>query len=66
MDRAQRRIHDVYDETIAGRRSAADPGTDLIGRLIAARDSADALSYSEIRDQVKLFLFAGHDTTPLC
>ncbi|APA98697.1 cytochrome P450 [Nocardia seriolae] len=61
--RTQERIRVVCDEIIAARRAAPEPGIDLIGRLIAARDGDDALSDNEIRDQVKVFLFAGHDTT---
>ncbi|MEV4208627.1 cytochrome P450 [Nocardia salmonicida] len=61
--RAQQHIHAACDEIIAHRRAAAEPGSDLIGRLVAARDGDDTLSDNEIRDQVKIFLFAGHDTT---
>lgn len=62
--RAEDRIHTVCAEIIAHRRTAATPGTDLIGRLVEARDDhGDALSDIEIRDQVKVFLLAGHDTT---
>lgn len=60
---AQDRIHTMCDEIIAHRRAATTPGTDLIGRLVAARDGDDALSDTEIRDQVQIFLFAGHDAT---
>ncbi|WP_455749919.1 cytochrome P450 [Nocardia tengchongensis] len=61
--RARARIAAVCDEIIADRRAATTPGEDLIGRLIAARDGSEALSDKEIRDQIKIFLFAGHDTT---
>ncbi|MFD3702032.1 cytochrome P450 [Nocardia sp. NPDC058658] len=61
--RAQHAINTVCDEIIAHRRAAEVPGSDLIGRLVSARDGEDALSDNEIRDQVKIFLFAGHDTT---
>ncbi|MGW4354473.1 cytochrome P450 [Nocardia sp. NPDC004582] len=60
---AQADIRAVCDDIIAARRAAADPGQDLTGRLISARDGSEALSDSEIRDQIKIFLFAGHDTT---
>ncbi|MFE3445181.1 cytochrome P450 [Nocardia sp. NPDC059180] len=61
--RAQHDIRVICDEIIAHRRAARDPGADLIGRLIAARSGGEALSDDEIRDQVKIFLLAGHDTT---
>lgn len=61
--RAQERIHTVCDEIIAARRATGATGTDLIGRLVAARDGSDALSDKEVREQVQIFLFAGHDTT---
>lgn len=60
---AELTLRSVCDDIIAQRRAASDPGTDLIGRLIAARDGGEGLSDDEIRDQVKIFLFAGHDTT---
>ncbi|MFE3098936.1 cytochrome P450 [Nocardia tengchongensis] len=61
--RARARIAAVCDEIIADRQAATTPGEDLIGRLIAARDGSEALSDKEIRDQIRIFLFAGHDTT---
>ncbi|MFD3508723.1 cytochrome P450 [Nocardia sp. NPDC058666] len=61
--RAQKHIRAVCEEIIAHRRAADVAGSDLIGRLVSARDGDDALSDNEIRDQVKIFLFAGHDTT---
>ncbi|WP_280235834.1 cytochrome P450 [Nocardia cyriacigeorgica] len=60
---AQHDIRAVCEEIVAHRRAASDPGSDLIGRLVAARSGTEALSDDEIRDQVKIFLLAGHDTT---
>ena len=47
----------------AARRGAA--GDDLLSLLIAARDGDEALDDAEIRDQVLIFLLAGHDTTAI-
>src|SRR4051812_977182 len=52
----------VIDELVT-RRRAAGGGPDLLGRLIAARDGEEVLSDDEVRDEVLVFLFAGHDTT---
>ncbi|NMO00281.1 cytochrome P450 [Gordonia sp. TBRC 11910] len=61
---ARQDLFGLCDRIIARRRRAADPGDDLIGRLIAARDDhGDALSDIEIRDQLMIFLLAGHETT---
>lgn len=61
---AQRDLHTLCDQIIARRRHSADAGDDLVGRLIVARDEhGDALSDEEIRDQILIFLIAGHETT---
>jgi cytochrome P450 len=63
--RARRAIRDVCDELIARRRAApeAAQGDDLLGLLVAARDGDEALDDAEIRDQILIFMLAGHDTT---
>jgi cytochrome P450 len=61
---ARDEIRSVCDELIAARR-ADGAGDDLIGLLIAARDGDERLDDSEIRDQVLIFLLAGHDTTAI-
>jgi cytochrome P450 len=49
---------------ITARRSAGEPGTDLLGLLLQARDEdGSALSDEELRNQVVTFLLAGHETT---
>jgi cytochrome P450 len=60
---AQAALHDVCDGVIAGRRASDAGGDDLISMLIAARDGDEALDDAEIRDQVLIFMLAGHDTT---
>jgi cytochrome P450 len=57
----------VIDDLLASRR-AGQPRGDLLGRLLAARDTepgdgASGLTDDEVRDQVLVFLFAGSDTT---
>ncbi len=63
--RAQRALYDVCNEIIAGRRAGGDRTgeADLIGLLLDARDSGSALTAAEVRDQVLIFLLAGHETT---
>ncbi|KGN29807.1 hypothetical protein N802_10380 [Knoellia sinensis KCTC 19936] len=61
---AQQRLWDLCDRLIAERRDAGDHDRgDLLGRLLAARDGSEALSDKEVRDQVLVFLLAGHETT---
>jgi cytochrome P450 len=63
--RAQRSLYDTCDEIIARRRSNGAGGEDLLSQLVAAGDGEEALSDTEIRDQVLIFLLAGHDTTAI-
>jgi len=61
---AQARLWRLCDRIIAERRASGDfDKGDLLGRLLAARDGAEVLSDSEVRDQVLIFLLAGHETT---
>lgn len=61
--RTRRMLHGVCDEIIADRRARGSGGPDLLGLLVDARDSGAALSDAEVRDQVLVFLLAGHETT---
>jgi len=57
----------LVDGIVARRRASAAGGEDLLGLLLAARDpdsdGQEALSDTEITDQVLAFLLAGHETT---
>ncbi|MGK4584185.1 cytochrome P450 [Kitasatospora sp. HPMI-4] len=63
---AERELYRVCDEIIA-RRQAQDGGQeadDLLGLLAAARDEdGGRLDPAELREQVLIFLLAGHETT---
>ncbi|WP_072803419.1 cytochrome P450 [Rhodococcoides yunnanense] len=62
--RAEHDLNAVCADIIDARKSVSPPNMDLIGGLIDARDDdGGALSDDEVRDQVKIFLLAGHDTT---
>ena len=63
--RAQAEIHDVCHELIAERRAAGGDGDDLLSLLVAARDRGEQLDDAEVRDQVLIFMLAGHDTTAI-
>ena len=56
----------IYD-MIAQRRRAEEPGNDLMGMLLSARDEETGLGMDEkqIRDEVLTLLIAGHETTAL-
>lgn len=63
--RAQQALYGVCDEIIDRRRAAGHrPGeADLLGLLLDARDEGGTLTDVEVRDQVLIFLLAGHETT---
>lgn len=51
---------------IAERRRAADPGRDLLGLLLRARDDdGSAMSDRQLRDEALTLFVAGHETTAL-
>jgi cytochrome P450 len=58
--RALRALYGALGELIAERRATTDPGRDMVG-LLTRPDSL--VSDREARDQLLVFLFAGHDTT---
>jgi cytochrome P450 len=61
---AQSGLYDVCDEIVEHRRAGrSSDGDDLLGLLLAARDEGEALTDAEVRDQVLIFLLAGHETT---
>jgi cytochrome P450 len=62
--RAQHRLYEVVDAIIE-RHQQRDGGIDLISRLLTARDpdTGAPLSPQDVRDQVLIFLLAGHETT---
>jgi cytochrome P450 len=64
MQDARGRLTTILLDQIARRRAADDPGDDVLGLLIGARDE-DGWSFSDeqVCDQVMTLLFAGHDTT---
>lgn len=65
LSRARAEQYAIVDAIIAGRAGPAEEHDDLLSRLHAARDpqTGAALSAQEIRDQVLVFLLAGHETT---
>jgi cytochrome P450 len=64
-ERAQRDVYGVCDELIAARRAHPTGGDDLLSLLIEARDNGEGLDDAEIRDQILIFMLAGHDTTAI-
>jgi len=62
---AQRAMYGVVDDIIDRRSGAPESGRDLISLLLAARDpeTGAPMSQQEVRDQVLIFLLAGHETT---
>jgi cytochrome P450 len=61
---AQAGLYGICDEIVAHRRAGRSAGTgDLLDLLLAARDGGEALTDDEVRDQILIFLLAGHETT---
>jgi cytochrome P450 len=60
---ARRSVYGVCDELIAARRAAPTGGEDLLSLLLVQGE--EPLEDAEVRDQVLIFLLAGHDTTGL-
>jgi cytochrome P450 len=61
----QKALYEVVDDLVANRRSAPALGDDMLGLLLGARDpeGGAGLDDDEVRDQVLIFLLAGHETT---
>jgi cytochrome P450 len=58
-------LDSVVLELIAQKTRSADPGKDLLSRLIASTDPEGGLSDAELRDQTMTLFLAGHETTAL-
>ena len=58
-------LDSVLLELIAERKRRSEPGTDLLSRLLAARDAGQGLSDLELRDETMTMFLAGHETTAL-
>src|SRR5262249_38171941 len=63
LQHAQRELRSVCDQIVAHRRASGDRQEDLLGLLLDAQDEGNSLSDGEVRDQVLVFLLAGHETT---
>jgi len=63
LRQARDELHGVCDEIVAHRRASGDRREDMLGLLLEAHDEAGSLSDAEVRDQVLIFLLAGHETT---
>lgn len=63
--RAVAEMDAIINSLIQRRRERVEPGNDLLGLLLAARDdeTGAALDDREVRDQMATFFLAGHETT---
>jgi cytochrome P450 len=62
---SQAELFALCDDVIAQRRASDVTGDDLASLLVAARDGDDQLSDDEVREQILIFLLAGHETTSM-
>lgn len=61
--RCRKGLLDLIEATVRSRQQAEDLGTDTLGLLLQARDEAgNGLSLTELKEQILLLLFAGHET----
>ena len=61
--RARQQLLQHLEQIVITRQQANTPGEDALGLLIAAQDEqGNSLSLTELKDQVLLLLFAGHET----
>jgi len=64
--RGIRRMDRIIYDIIAARRGAADPGNDLLGLLLRARDEdGSRMDDKQLRDEALTLFVAGHETTAL-
>jgi cytochrome P450 len=63
LAQARRELFAVCDSIILQRRAGDGGEQDMLGLLLSARDSGTAMTDAEVRDQVLIFLLAGHETT---
>jgi len=58
-------LHGIMNDIIAARRSAPEPGSDLLSLLLAARDedTGAGMDDAQMRDQALTLFVAGHETT---
>lgn len=61
-----RHLNEVVDGYIARGRARSTPGTDLLSRLVAARDDdGQPMTDRQLRDEAMTLYLAGHETTAL-
>ena len=61
--KARRKLLENLEQIILKRQQSDNPGEDALGLLIQAEDEeGNSLSLEELKDQVLLLLFAGHET----
>ena len=61
--KARKELLEHLEAIVIKRKQAEDPGSDALGLLIQAKDEfGNELSLDELKDQVLLLLFAGHET----
>ncbi len=63
---ARAQLDGVVSRVLQERRSRSDPGRDLLGRLLSAADETGTpISESQLQDEVRTLLLAGHETTAI-
>jgi cytochrome P450 len=66
LEEASVALDAVVGEIIRRKRASASDGSDLLSRLLAARDEGGAgMSDQQVRDEVVTMLLAGHETTAM-
>lgn len=60
--KARKKLLENLERIVVKRQAADEPGEDALGLLIQAEEDGNSLSIEELKDQVLLLLFAGHET----
>ncbi len=65
LRRAAEKINSIVEPVIAERKNKGIMADDILGRLLSAKDpeTGRTLTDGEIRDQIVMFVIAGHETT---
>ena len=58
-------VNDIVNRIIAEHKKSSNQGTDILSRLLQASDpeTGDRLTDDELRDEIRTFFLAGHETT---
>lgn len=63
--KAYNKMEQVVTRILHERQAQAEPGTDLLGLLLACDEEEEPMAEQQLRDEIRTLLLAGHETTAL-